>query len=38
MCYKILGKNNYTAEAVYNGEDVLAYLESGDYDAAYWIS
>ena len=31
---KILEKNNYTAEAVYNGEDALAYLESGDYDAA----
>ncbi|ANX01598.1 two-component system response regulator [Thermoclostridium stercorarium subsp. leptospartum DSM 9219] len=31
---KILEKNNYTAEAVYNGEDVLAYLETGDYDAA----
>lgn len=31
---KILEKNNYTAEAVYNGKDALAYLESGDYDAA----
>lgn len=31
---KILEKNNYTAEAVYNGEDALAYLETGDYDAA----
>ncbi|MDE6023924.1 MAG: response regulator transcription factor [Lachnospiraceae bacterium] len=31
---KILEKNNYTAEAVYNGEDALTYLESGDYDAA----
>lgn len=31
---KILEKNNYTAEAVYNGEDALAYLESGGYDAA----
>lgn len=31
---KILEKNNYTAEAVFNGEDALAYLESGDYDAA----
>lgn len=31
---KILEKNNYTAEAVYNGEEALAYLESGDYDAA----
>ena len=31
---KILEKNNYTAEAVDNGEDALAYLESGDYDAA----
>ena len=31
---KILEKNNYTAEAVFNGEDALAYLASGDYDAA----
>ena len=31
---KILEKNNYTAEAVYNGEDALAFLETGDYDAA----
>ncbi|MGN0978232.1 MAG: response regulator transcription factor [Faecousia sp.] len=31
---KILEKNNYTAEAVYNGEDALAYLQSGGYDAA----
>lgn len=31
---KILEKNHYTAEAVYNGEDALNYLESGDYDAA----
>lgn len=30
---KILEKNNYTVEAVYNGEDALAYLEAGDYDA-----
>jgi len=31
---KILEKNNYTAEAVYNGEDAISYLETGDYDAA----
>ena len=31
---KILEKNNYTADAVYNGEDALSYLESGFYDAA----
>ncbi|MBO5069845.1 MAG: response regulator transcription factor [Roseburia sp.] len=31
---KILEKNNYTADAVYNGADALAYLETGDYDAA----
>lgn len=31
---KILEKNNYTADAVHNGEDALAYLETGDYDAA----
>lgn len=31
---KILEKNNYAAEAVYNGEDALDYIASGDYDAA----
>ena len=31
---KILEKSNYSADAVYNGEDALAYLESGNYDAA----
>jgi len=31
---KIFEKNNYAVDAVYNGEDALAYLESGDYDAA----
>lgn len=31
---KILEKNNYTAEAVYDGEEALTYLESGNYDAA----
>ena len=31
---RILEKNNYAADAVYNGEDALAYLESGIYDAA----
>lgn len=31
---KILEKNNYTADTVYNGEDALAYLGSGNYDAA----
>ena len=30
---KILEKNNYTAEAVYNGEDALTYLDTGEYDA-----
>ena len=30
----ILEKNNFSAEAVYNGEDALAYLENGSYDAA----
>lgn len=29
----ILEKNNYSADAVYNGEDALAYLEAGNYDA-----
>lgn len=31
---KIFEKNNYSADAVYNGEDALAYLESGEYDVA----
>lgn len=31
---KILEKHHYTAEAVYNGEDALSYLQTGDYDAA----
>ena len=30
----ILEKHNFSAEAVYNGEDALVYLESGCYDAA----
>ncbi|MCI6358814.1 MAG: response regulator transcription factor [Clostridiales bacterium] len=28
----ILGKNNYSADAVYDGEEALEYLESGNYD------
>ena len=31
---KILEKNNYSVDAVYDGEDALAYLEAGSYDAA----
>lgn len=31
---KILEKNNCTAEAVHSGEEALAYLEAGGYDAA----
>ena len=31
---KILEKNNYSVDAVYDGEDALAYIESGNYDAA----
>ena len=31
---KILETNHYTAEAVSNGKDALAYLETGGYDAA----
>lgn len=31
---KILEKNHYAAEAVYNGEDALSYLETGSFDAA----
>lgn len=30
----ILEKNNYSADAVYNGADALSYLQTGDYDAA----
>ncbi len=29
---KIFEKNNYSADAVYNGEDALAYIEAGNYD------
>lgn len=31
---RILEKNNYSAQAVYNGVDALKYLETGNYDAA----
>ncbi len=31
---KILEKNNYSADAVYNGRDALDYLLNGNYDAA----
>ena len=31
---KIFEKNNYSADAVYDGEDALAYLEAGCYDVA----
>lgn len=31
---KIFEKNHYCVDAVYNGEDALAYLQTGDYDAA----
>ena len=30
---KILEKNNYSADAVHNGEDALSYIENGNYDA-----
>ena len=30
----ILEKNNYTVDAVYNGEDALIFLQTGSYDAA----
>lgn len=30
---KIFEKNHYSADAVYNGEDALSYLEAGNYDA-----
>ncbi len=31
---KIFEKNNYSADAAYDGEEALAYLQSGYYDAA----
>lgn len=31
---KIFAKNNYSADAVHNGEDALEYLETGNYDVA----
>lgn len=31
---KIFEKNNYSVDAVYNGEDALSFLESGNYDIA----
>jgi len=31
---KIFEKNNYSADAVYDGEEALAYIETGDYDVA----
>lgn len=31
---RIFQKNNYSVDAVYDGEEALAYLQSGNYDAA----
>lgn len=31
---KIFERNNYSVDAVYNGEDALNYIESGNYDVA----
>ena len=31
---KLFEKSNYSVDAVYNGEDALMYIESGNYDAA----
>ncbi len=31
---KIFEKNNYSADAVHNGQDALTYLEAGNYDVA----
>ena len=31
---KIFEKNNYSVDAVYDGEDALSYLETGCYDVA----
>ena len=28
----LLQKNNYSADAVYDGQEALAYLEAGNYD------
>ena len=33
----ILKHNNYSVDAVYNGEDALHYLDTENYDAAYWM-
>ncbi len=30
---KLFEKNNYSADAVYNGEDFITYLKTGNYDA-----
>ena len=31
---KIFEKNNYSADAAYDGQEALTYLESGNYDVA----
>lgn len=31
---KLFEKNNYSVDAVFNGEDALSYLENGNYDVA----
>jgi DNA-binding response OmpR family regulator len=31
---EILTHNNYSVDAVYNGQDALDYLENGNYDGA----
>lgn len=31
---KIFERNNYSVDAVYNGEDALNFIESGNYDVA----
>ena len=31
----LLEKNNYSADAVYDGEEALAYLEGGNYDGVF---
>ena len=31
----IFKHNNYSVDAVYNGQDALDYLECGNYDAAH---
>lgn len=33
LCPALLEKNNFSVDAVYDGEEALAFLASGNYDA-----